>query len=168
MHPLQSLMADAGHFLLIGDSSKDRFPGYSFHAYTVIGRTFSCLDLGGLSESRGPTSGAPVYTSVDDLPDTIGDLAIIWVTASRNTEAVEAAKAAGCSKVWFSFRTATAEGVNRARELDLEIVEIGRCPVYYLDRMVPICKGHTLMLKLSGSYKKPSQTDAEAKRRELW
>ena len=31
-----------------------------------------------------------------------------------------------------------------------------------------VCKGHTAAVKLSGTYKRPPQTDPDAKRRELW
>ena len=57
MHPLEKTIRDAEGLVLIGDSSEDRFPGYSYNAYTQIGKRFYCLDLGGLTESRGPTTG---------------------------------------------------------------------------------------------------------------
>jgi hypothetical protein len=31
-----------------------------------------------------------------------------------------------------------------------------------------VCRAHTVLVKLSGSYSKPPQTEASAKRRELW
>jgi len=62
IHPLQTLLADADGFVLIGDSSADRFPGYSCDNYTRAGEPFHCLDLGGLTESRGRTRGGVVYT----------------------------------------------------------------------------------------------------------
>ena len=43
----------ADGFVLIGDSSQDRFPGFSYHAYTTAKKRFYCLDMGGLTESRG-------------------------------------------------------------------------------------------------------------------
>ena len=49
----------------------------------------------------------------------------------------------------------------------MEVVEIGRCPIYYLDDKPTVCKVHTAMVKLSGTYKRPPQTDSDAKRREL-
>lgn len=168
MHPLETVLAEAGHLLLIGDSSKDRFPGYSFNAYTKAGRPFSCLDLGGLTESRGPTSGVRVYTAVDELPEGIGNLAIIWVTASRCVDAVDAAKAAGCTKVWFSFKTATQAGIDRARGHGLEVVEIGRCPVYYANPTTAACRAHTLAVRLTGTRGKPPQTELVARQRELY
>ncbi len=167
-HPLEDVIRNSEGFVLIGDSSEKRFPAMSFHCYTKVDKRFYCLDLGGMTESRGYSKGLKVYTSVDELPDGRDDLAIIWVKPRSAKRAVDVANEAGCKRVWFSFQTGHPEAVAHARELGMEIVEIGRCPVYYLDRMVPICKGHTLMLKLSGSYKKPPQTDAEAKRRELW
>ena len=50
----------------------------------------------------------------------------------------------------------------------MTVVEIGRCPVYYLDDAPPACAAHTALTKLSGSWRKPPQTDADAKRREMW
>ena len=67
-HHLAEVINAAEGFLLIGDSSQDRFPGYSYHAYTIAGRRFYCLDLGGLTESRGPTKGGKVYTKIEELP----------------------------------------------------------------------------------------------------
>ena len=68
-------MAEAERFLLIGDSSEDRFPALSFHNYTETKKTFYCLDLGGLTEARGKSAGKPVFARVEDVPDDVGDLA---------------------------------------------------------------------------------------------
>ncbi len=167
-HPLEDVIRSADGFLLIGDSSADRFPAASFHSYTKVGKRFYCLDLGGLTESRGGSAGRKVYTSVDDLPEDRDDLAIIWVKPRRAFEAVEVAHQAGSKRIWFSFGTGHRDAVARARELGMEVVEIGRCPVYYMDEMIAVCRAHTLMVKASGSYKKAPQLDAEAKKRELW
>jgi len=161
-------MRDADGLLLIGDSSEDRFPAMSFHCYTRVGKRFFCLDLGGLRASRGGTAGAKVYTSVDELPEDRDDLAIIWVKPHSAKRAVEVAAQAGCRRVWFSFKCGHRDAVARARELGMEVVEIGRCPVYYLDRMTPACRAHTVLVKLSGSYRRPPQTDPDAPRREMW
>lgn len=167
-HPLEDIIRGADRFVLIGDSSASRFPAQSFHSYTSVGKRFYCLDLGGLTESRGGSSGQPVYSTVADLPGDRGDLAVIWVKPRRAVEAVQAAHEAGCSRVWFSFQTGHRDAVARAAELGLTTVEIGRCPVYYMDEMTPACRAHTLLVKLSGSYSRPPQLDPDAKRRELW
>jgi hypothetical protein len=167
-HPLERIIRSADGFVVIGDSSKGRFPAQSFHCYTSIGKRFYCLDLGGLTESRGATKGKKVYTSVDELPEDRDDLAIIWVKPRDAGRAVDVAHEAGCKRVWFSFGAGHRDGVSRARELGMEVVEIGRCPVYYLDDMTPACRAHTTLVKLSGSYRKPPQLDATAKRREMW
>ena len=166
-HPLQDVLRSAGRFLLIGDSSQDRFPGLSYNNYARTHVTFYCLDLGGLTESRGPTKGGKVYTAVADLPDDVGNLAVIWVKPRSAAGAVELAHEAGCTKVWFSFKTGHKDAVARARELGMEVVEIGRCPVYYTDTQVPICKAHVWGVKLTGLWGKPPQTDPEADRREI-
>ncbi len=44
-HPLENIIRDAEGFVLIGDSSKDRFPAMSFHSYTKTAKRFFCLDL---------------------------------------------------------------------------------------------------------------------------
>lgn len=166
-HPLETVMRDAGKFVLIGDSSEDRFPAMSYNNYSKMGTPFYCLDLGGLTESRGGTKGGKVYTTADELPDDRGDLAIIWVKPGSATNAVQIAVDAGCKRVWFSFGAGHRDAVAKARELGLEVVEIGRCPVYYVDKQIAVCKVHTLMTKASGLYRKPPQTDPNAKRREL-
>ena len=40
MHPLKETIRIAEGFVLIGDSSEERFPGYSYNAYTRIGKRF--------------------------------------------------------------------------------------------------------------------------------
>lgn len=166
-HPLEQVMRDADGFVVIGDSSKDRFPAMSYHAYTRAKKRFYCLDLGGLDAPRGPTKKGPVYGSVDALPEERGDLAILWVPPEDAVRAVDVAHEAGCRSIWFSFKTATADAVNHARELGMEIVELGRCPVHFLPEQPGACKAHTLLLKLSGAYRKPPQTEACETRREL-
>ncbi|MEZ4335508.1 MAG: CoA-binding protein [Sandaracinaceae bacterium] len=167
-HPLQEVMRTAGTFLLIGDSSEDRFPGFSYHNYTQAKMPFYCLDLGGLTESRGPTKGGKVYTKIEDVPDDVGDLAVIWVKPRSAKRAVEIAHGKGCTRVWFSFGTGHPEAVGRARELGMEVVEIGRCPVFYMDEPTRACSIHTGLVKLTGVWARPPQTDPDVKRREIW
>ena len=167
-HALEDVIRRADGFLLIGDSSADRFPAQSFHSYSKVGKRFYCLDLGGLTESRGASPGLRTYTRLEDLPKDRDDLAVIWVKPRRAVEAVEHAHAAACKRVCFSFQTGHKDAVARARELGMEVVEIGRCPVYYMDEMAPVCRAHALMVRASGSYARPPQLDSQAKRRELW
>jgi len=167
-HPLETVIRDADGLLLIGNSAEDRFPAFSYHVYTLIKKRFYCFDMGGLTESRGPTKGGKVYTKLEELPDDLGDLAIIWVLPRTAFRAVELAHEAGCRRVWFSFQTGHRDAVARAKELGMEVVEIGRCPILYLDNKSAACKAHTLAVKVSGLYGKPPRTDeAEAKRREM-
>ena len=166
-HPLKDIMSTAEHFLLIGESSKDRFPALSDSAYTTAGRSFYCHDLDGIAEARGPAKGGRVYASVADLPEEHGDLAIIWVHPRSAARAVEVAYEAGYSKVWFSFKTGHRDAVAKAGELGMEVVEIGRCPVFYMDGAPGVCRAHTGMFKLAGGWKKPPQLDPDAKRREI-
>ena len=167
-HPLEDVIRNTDRFVVIGDSSQDRFPALSFHCYTQVGKPVYCLDLGGLSESRGKSPGRKVYTDVAELPEDHSDLAVIWVKPRTAKKAVETAHEAGCKRVWFSFQTGHREAVARARELGMEVVEIGRCPVHYLSDQILSCRSHTVLMRLTGAYKKPPQTDARAKRRETW
>ncbi len=167
-HPLETIIREADGFLVIGDSEASRFPALSFHSYTTHQKRFYCLDMGGLTESRGGSPGLRVYDSVASLPPDRDDLAVIWVHPHRAAEAVGVAHEAGCRRVWFSFKTGHPDAVTRARELGMEVVEIGRCPVYYMDAKVGACRAHTLMVKLSGAYSASPQTDPDAKRRELY
>lgn len=167
-HPLAAILRNADRFVVIGDSSEERFPGLSYHAYTTVKKPFYCLDLGGLAESRGPTKGGKVYKTVEELPADRSDLAVIWVKPGSAKNAVDVAKAAGCTRVWFSFQTGHRDAVAHARALGMEVVEIGRCPVYYLEGAPTACNLHTRVAKLSGTWARPPQTDPDAKRRELW
>lgn len=166
-HPLETVIRNAQPFVLIGDSSEGRFPGMSFHSYTRMGQRFYCLDLGGRVVSRGLTSGHKVYTSVMDLPDDHTDLAIIWTRPRTAARAVAVAHDAGCKRVWLSFGTAHPDAVARARELGMEVVEMGRCPVCYMKEQVPACLAHTALMKLTGAYNKPPQTSLDRRRREM-
>lgn len=168
-HPLATLLQQADGLVLIGDSSDERFPAFSYNAYTVAGKRFYCLDMGGLTQSRGPTKGGKVYTTVAELPADRSDLAVIWVKPHASARAVELAHEAGCKRVWFSFGTGHRDGVARAASLGLEVVEIGRCPIYYLEGELPgSCRAHTALVKLTGTWKRPPQLQADEKRREIW
>jgi hypothetical protein len=37
-HPLEDVIREADGLLLIGESGKDRFPAFSYHAYTAVGK----------------------------------------------------------------------------------------------------------------------------------
>ncbi|MCB9737722.1 MAG: CoA-binding protein [Deltaproteobacteria bacterium] len=167
-HPLARLINGTDRFVVIADSSEGRFPAASYAAYTQAGKPFYCLDLGGLEVSRGRVSGGKVYRSVAELPNDRADLAVIWVKPRSAKRAVDVAHEAGCTRVWFSFQTGHAEAVEHARSLGIEVVEIGRCPVYYLDGDVgAACLWHTRLAKLTGNVGKPPQLEAGGKHREL-
>lgn len=169
-HVLEDVMRDADGFLIIGASEEGRFPAFSYHAYTLAKKRFYCVDIDGLPESRGPTKGGKVYASVAELPDDVGDLAILWVKPHTAVKAVDMAHEAGCTRVWFSFKTGHRDAVARAKELGMEVVEVGRCPVYYLaDEGKPGgCKMHTAITRISGTYAGPPRTAANPKARELF
>ncbi|MBW2463343.1 MAG: CoA-binding protein [Deltaproteobacteria bacterium] len=167
-HPLEDIIRNAEPFLFIGDSREERFPAMSYASCKRKGQQGYYLDLGGLTESRGKESGGKVYTDPAELPDDRSDLAIIWVKPRSATNAVEVAHGLGARRIWFSFQTGHRDAVARARELGMKVVEIGRCPVHYMDGMIVECVAHTALLKLSGSYRKAPQTDPDAKRRELY
>ena len=94
---------------------------------------------------------------------------MIWVHPKSAVRAVDIAHEAGCKRVWFSFGSGHRDGVVRAREHGMDVLEIGRCPVYYLADKPVGCRAHTALVKLSGSYRKPAQTDElAAKRREIF
>lgn len=169
-HPLEEVIQTDSPLLLIGDSDSDRFPAMSYHCYMQGNRPFFCLDLGSLSGSRGFTKGGPVMSSLDELPkDWGGELAVVWVHPFRAAECVRLAASVGCTKVWFSFQTVSEAAVAEAAELGLEVVEAGRCPVFYLDKPTAFpCKVHSLLVRLTGTRALPPQTHAGAGRKELF
>ena len=168
MHPLESVINSPEPLVLIGNSAENRFPAYSYDAYTRMGKKFYCIDMGGLPASRGKSSGGKVYHAASELPEDRGDLAVVWVHPKSALAAVELAHAAGCRRLWFSFGSGHGDAVSRAGELGMQVVEIGRCPVLYLSEKRPECKGHELMTKVSGLYKQPPRTTPGAKRREMF
>jgi hypothetical protein len=166
-HPLEEVIRKADGFVLIGDSSEGRFPAMSYHSYSKVGKRFYCLDLGGLKESRGPTKGGRVYSSVEELPEDRNDLAVIWIKPRSAAGAVEVAHQAGCKRVWFSYKSGHRDAVARAGELGMEVVEVGRCPVYYMDAKAPGCKAHEYMVRATRLYRRPPSLEADPDRREI-
>lgn len=166
-HPLETVIRNAEPFVFIGDSREDRFPAMSYANASKKGHRTYYLDLGGMTKSRGPVKGGKVYTDPAEIPEDRTDLAVIWTKPRSAKAAVDVAHELGSKRIWFSFQTGHRDAVAHARELGMEVVEIGRCPVYYMDGLIPACKGHALAVKLSGLYGKPPQTDANAKRREM-
>ena len=166
-HPLEDVIRNAEPYLFIGDSSEDRFPAFSYANASKGGHRVYYLDLGGLTESRGPVKGGKVYAKAEDVPEDRTDLAVIWVKPNSAKAAVDVAHGLGAKRVWFSFKTGHRDAVGHARELGMEVVEIGRCPVYYMDNLQFGCKMHAGMVKLTGTYAKPPQTDPDADRKEL-
>jgi hypothetical protein len=161
-------MRETAPLVLIGNSSENRFPAFSYSAYTKASKPFYCLDMGGRTRSRGPTKGGTVYTSVADLPADRGDLAVIWVKPNTSKAAVDLAHEAGCKRVWFSFHTAKPETIEHAKSLGMEIVEVGRCPVYYLDERPLACRAHAMMARLSGTTARAPQHTVDRDQRVMW
>ncbi|MCO4747572.1 MAG: CoA-binding protein [Proteobacteria bacterium] len=167
-HPLDDLMRTADGFVVIGNSAQERFPGMSYASYVALGKRFFALDLGGLTEARGPAAGGKVYPTPESLPrDELGELAIVWVKPKQAAEAVQIAHDLGLTKIWFSFQTATADAIDLAAQLGLEVVEVGRCPVYYAGGGHIGCRMHTLAARVSGLIGKPPNFEADKDRREL-
>jgi hypothetical protein len=167
-HPLEDVIRNAEPFVFIGHSDEGRFPAMSYANAAKRNHRVYYYDMGGLTESRGKAAGGKVYVEVADIPDDRTDLAVIWTKPRTAKKAVDIAHELGAKRIWFSFKTGHPEAVRHARELGMEIVEIGRCPVHYMDGQVAECASHTVMLKVTGAYKKPPQTDENAKRRELY
>jgi len=166
-HPLEAVIRNAEPFVFIGDSREERFPAASYANCAQKNHRVFYYDLGGLTESRGKVKGGKVYAKLEDIPDDRTDLAVIWVKPRSAKAAVDVANELGAKRIWFSFKTGHKDAVAHARELGMEVVEIGRCPIHYMEGQNAACTSHTLLLKISGSYRKPPQTDENAKRREL-
>ncbi len=167
-HPLEDVIRNAEPFVFIGDSGEERFPATSYANNATQGHRVYYLDLAGMTESRGKVKGGKVYADASDIPDDRTDLAVIWVKPKSATKAVDVAHGLGAKRVWFSFQTGHRDAVARARELGMDVIEIGRCPVHYMEGQMAACRSHTVLTKLTGAYQKPPQTDADAKRRELF
>ena len=74
----------------------------------------------------------------------------------------------GCTKIWYSFMTVSPEALAVAEERGLEVVEAGRCPVFFMDGPKPLpCRMHTAAVRLTGTLGLPRQTTISDKRREL-
>lgn len=166
-HPLEEVIRNAEPYVFIGDSAQGRFPAMSYANAARTDARIYYFDMGGLTESRGMVKGGTVYADVEDVPDDRTDLAVVWVKPRRAKDAVDVAHELGAKRVWFSFQTGHREAVERAKELGMEIVEVGRCPVYYMERQVPACRAHTLAVKLSGLYRQPPRTEASKDHREM-
>jgi CoA binding domain len=166
-HPLENVIRNAEPFVFIGDSGEARFPATSYANAARMKHRVYYFDLGGMTESRGPVKGGKVYADPKDIPSDRTDLAVVWTKPHSAKRAVDVAHELGAKRIWFSFQTGHRDAVEHARSLGMEIVEIGRCPVYYMEGQMGACKAHTALVKLTGTYGKPPQTDPNAKRREL-
>lgn len=168
-HPLAAVINTEAPILLVGDSSSARFPAMSFNCYKRQAKPVYCVDLGGRTTSRGGSAGHAVYPSFNDLPpDWGGELAILWVPPFRAAECTRAIAAVGCTKVWYSFQTVTPEAISTAAEMAVEVVEAGRCPVFFLEGPKPLpCRLHIAAVRFSGALALPPQTTASSRRREL-
>lgn len=166
VHPLRAVMAETTPFLLIGDSDSDRFPRASYACYTKIGKDFRFLDMG-RRDLSAYTQGRAVSHSPEEVQGFGGDLAVVWVHPFSVVKAVEWAHRAGCRRIWFSFGTISVAGLSRAGELGLEVLEAGRCPVYFLTERTGPCRVHGWVVDLLGVPELPPQTHAGEGRREL-
>ena len=72
------------------------------------------------------------------------------------------------TRIWFSFSTAHPEAVEHANSLGMEVVEVGRCPVYYLDDTPLTCRAHTALTRLSGTRARPPQKTLDKDQRIMW
>ncbi|MDB4973150.1 MAG: hypothetical protein JWN48_1491 [Myxococcaceae bacterium] len=167
-HPLEDIIRTAEPFVFIGDSREDRFPAMSYANAERKQHRVYYLDLGGLTQSRGPVRGGKVYAHAGEIPSDRSDLAVLWVKPSSARRAVDVAHGLGARRLWFSFKTGHIEAVEHARALGLTVVEIGRCPVFYMEGQIPACALHTLAVKASGAYRLPPQTEPRSARRELY
>ena len=66
------------------------------------------------------------------------------------------------------LRDGLPEALAVAEERGLEVVEAGRCPVFFMDGPKPLpCRMHTAAVRLTGTLGLPRQTTISGKRREL-
>lgn len=159
-------MAETKPVLLIGDSDSDRFPRTSFVCYQKVGKPFHYLDMG-RRDLSDYSKDHPILYSVEELGEWGGDLAIIWVHPITAVKALELAHQAGCKRVWFSFGAGNQVAVDLAGELGVEVLEVGRCPVFFLKERAGPCKVHAWLAQASGLTKLEPQLHAGPDRREL-
>ena len=73
-----------------------------------------------------------------------------------------------CACGWFSFFAAHPDAIARAEDLGMKIVEVGRCPVYYLEDAPIACKCHTALTRLSGTRGRAPATTLDKTKRIMW
>ncbi|MFT5585321.1 MAG: hypothetical protein ACI9VR_002910 [Cognaticolwellia sp.] len=164
---LLAAMAESKPVLLIGDSDSDRFPATSFACYQKIGKVFHYLDMGSRDLSAR-SNGQPILHSTDELGDWGGDLALIWVRAFSAVRAVELAHGAGCKRIWFSFGVANPHALKLAEKLEIEVLEVGRCPVLFLSERVGPCRVHGWFADAFGLTQLAPQLHTGPERREFF
>lgn len=149
-HPLAEIMAETAPILLIGDSDSDRFPRASHANYRKAGKAFEFYDLGKRDLTQH-VDGKPVRRSLSELPEQWGgDLAILWLHPASVPAGLEVAAGAGCKRVWFSFDTGSPGGIALAERLGMQVVEVGRCPVFYMSSRHGPCAIHGGVVQLTG------------------
>lgn len=164
---LRAVMAETKPLLLIGDSDSDRFPRTSFACYQKIGKAFHYLDMGHRDLSKYAKEHPILYRTEELGEDWGGDLAVIWVHAFSAVKALELAHQAGCSRVWFSFGAGNPDAVALAGELGIEVLEVGRCPVFFLNEQAGPCMVHAWVARTFGLTELGPQLHAGPGRREL-
>lgn len=163
---LHAVMAETTPVLLIGDSDSDRFPKTSFACYQNIGKAFHYLDMG-RRDLSAHAKGQPILYGAEELGDWGGDLALVWVHPLTAVKAVELCHEAGCKRVWFSFDSANASALERAADLGIQVLEVGRCPVFFLENRTGPCRIHGWVADVVGLTDLEPQLHAGPKRREL-
>jgi hypothetical protein len=163
--PLHAVMAETAPVLLIGDSSSERFPKTSFACYQKVGKAVHYLDMG-RRDLSAHSNGQPILYSPQELGDWGGDLALIWVHPISTVRAVELAEEAGCKRLWFSFGSANDAALQLAESKGMKVLEVGRCPVLFLENRAGPCKVHGWVADALGLTELEPQLHAGSGRRE--
>lgn len=133
-------------FVLLGDSSRGKFPKLTWKYLEENGRQVYPVDLG--SDADGAPSGT--LSSLNEVPENI-TCAVVEVSRERTAEAVQTLLGRGITEVWIHQRTDTPEALQAAREANAT-VHHGGCAVMYL---APTASPHALhrgIWKLVGRY----------------
>lgn len=150
-HPLEHVMRSADGFLLIGESSQGRFPAFSYHAYTSVRKRFYCLDLAGLTESRGPTKGGNVYAPRGRVARRLRRPGRDLGSSAHGRGRGRACAQAECSASGSASSLATATPWPGCASSAWRWSRSVAAPSTTSTTKAGVCKAHTLMVKVSGA-----------------
>jgi predicted CoA-binding protein len=133
---------DAECFSVITDKTKPAMR-LTIDELASRGKKVYVVDMSGM-----PDKGA--FQNISELPSDV-DCAVIGLTKTNPSDAIEDLEKKGIKKCWIHWRTETPETKKRCSKSQIQCIT-GRCPMIYLSQGFNIHTMHRSVAKLLGKY----------------